>query len=79
MSLKDIPMLLPKLVEADLVEWAVKTVTSIPASPRKSFTYLAIVAFPTGEKGVVYLTMRGLGGVVGFVGLDALLGAKHAL
>ena len=43
-SLGDIPRLLAFDDEDALVECAMKTVKSIPALPRKSFTYLARVA-----------------------------------
>ena len=48
MSLRDRPILFALEVEAAPVEWAEKTVKSIPASPRNNFTYLARVALWTG-------------------------------
>ena len=50
----DKPRLLALLVDALLVECAVKTVMSIPARPKKSLTYLAIVTDFTGLCGYAY-------------------------
>ena len=47
-SFRLIPKLLALLVDAFLVECVVKTVISIPANPRNSLIYLAIVDAVTG-------------------------------
>ena len=48
------PALFALLVEKLLVEWAVKTVMSIPASSMNVFIYLAIVADEIGLCGGAY-------------------------